>query len=209
MRRGFTLIELLVVIAIIAILAAILFPVFAKAREKARQSACLSNVKQITLALLQYVQDYDETFCPANQWPKGDGTLLTWHGSLGPYMKSTQLLICPSSRVHGYGWNYQQFGYYAATHVPPLYNGPCREMAVVKQPAETIILGDNPSTGQYGANSSTVIYGPTQVANTDDSINTCRRHNGGGNYGFVDGHGKWLSAEDAAGQDRLWTVAED
>ncbi|MGQ9733315.1 MAG: prepilin-type N-terminal cleavage/methylation domain-containing protein [Candidatus Zipacnadales bacterium] len=62
MRRGFTLIELLVVIAIIAILAAILFPVFAKAREKARQTSCLSNIKQISLAMLAYAQDYDERF---------------------------------------------------------------------------------------------------------------------------------------------------
>jgi prepilin-type N-terminal cleavage/methylation domain-containing protein len=64
MKRGFTLIELLVVIAIIAILAAILFPVFAKAREKARQTSCLSNCKQIALACLQYAQDYDETLAP-------------------------------------------------------------------------------------------------------------------------------------------------
>ena len=63
MRKGFTLIELLVVIAIIAILAAILFPVFAKAREKARQTSCLSNVKQIALGMLMYAQDYDERLC--------------------------------------------------------------------------------------------------------------------------------------------------
>src|SRR5437588_7739 len=64
--RGFTLIELLVVIAIIAILAAILFPVFARARENARRTACISNVKQIGLAWMMYVQDYDETFPPSN-----------------------------------------------------------------------------------------------------------------------------------------------
>jgi prepilin-type N-terminal cleavage/methylation domain-containing protein len=67
-RKGFTLIELLVVIAIIAILAAILFPVFAKAREKARQTSCLSNVKQIGLACLMYAQDYDEVLSPRGAW---------------------------------------------------------------------------------------------------------------------------------------------
>jgi prepilin-type N-terminal cleavage/methylation domain-containing protein len=80
MRKGFTLIELLVVIAIIAILAAILFPVFAKAREKARQSSCLSNIKQIGLAFLQYCQDYDEKFVLSHTTsgqvlPDADGTL--------------------------------------------------------------------------------------------------------------------------------------
>ena len=93
-RRGFTLIELLVVIAIIAILAAILFPVFAKAREKARQSSCLSNLKQIMLASLQYAQDYDETvarFKPINIAP-----FVLWYDTYDPYIKNTQVFVCPS-----------------------------------------------------------------------------------------------------------------
>ena len=95
-RRGFTLIELLVVIAIIAILAAILFPVFAKAREKARAISCTSNVKQIGLAILQYNQDNDEKFMPglaiatpANAVGQG------WAGQTSPYAKSTGLYKCP------------------------------------------------------------------------------------------------------------------
>jgi len=94
--RGFTLIELLVVIAIIAILAAILFPVFAKVREKARQTSCLSNEKQIGLAFEQYVEDYDEL------WPSGDAVTATgevpgtgWASTVYPYIKSTQLYKCP------------------------------------------------------------------------------------------------------------------
>src|ERR1700716_4263053 len=85
-RKGFTLIELLVVIAIIAILAAILFPVFAQAREKARQSTCLSNLKQIGLAIMTYAQDYDETLVMAN-YPDGPNNIL-WMGLLDPYVKS-------------------------------------------------------------------------------------------------------------------------
>ena len=114
-RRGFTLIELLVVIAIIAILAAILFPVFAKAREKARQASCQSNLKQIGIAFKMYVQDYDE------QWPRADpinGNLNT-PGQLGsrgmdfgfsgwisngliPYTKNQQIYICPSINTDGF-----------------------------------------------------------------------------------------------------------
>jgi prepilin-type N-terminal cleavage/methylation domain-containing protein/prepilin-type processing-associated H-X9-DG protein len=86
-RRGFTLIELLVVIAIIAILAAILFPVFAQAREKARSAACLSNLKQIGLALGMYVQDYDEGF-PMGHYPLATGGLITWRQLLEPYVKA-------------------------------------------------------------------------------------------------------------------------
>ncbi|BDI31207.1 hypothetical protein CCAX7_32580 [Capsulimonas corticalis] len=90
-HRGFTLIELLVVIAIIAILAAILFPVFAKAREKARQISCSSNLKQLSLGLLQYVQDNDETF-PASGWL---GIGMGWAGKMYPYIKSTGVFHCP------------------------------------------------------------------------------------------------------------------
>jgi prepilin-type N-terminal cleavage/methylation domain-containing protein/prepilin-type processing-associated H-X9-DG protein len=92
-NRGFTLIELLVVIAIIAILAAILFPVFARARENARRSSCQSNMKQIGLGLMQYTQDYDERF------PNGiaPGTVgFNWAGQVMPYIKSTQIFVCPS-----------------------------------------------------------------------------------------------------------------
>jgi prepilin-type N-terminal cleavage/methylation domain-containing protein len=85
MRKGFTLIELLVVIAIIAILAAILFPVFAKAREKARQTSCLSNVKQIALAMMMYYQD-SEAFTPRAVWMQ----------RIQPYVNNQQIFRCPS-----------------------------------------------------------------------------------------------------------------
>src|SRR5579871_5464664 len=90
-RRGFTLIELLVVIAIIAILAAILFPVFAQAREKARQTSCLSNTKQMSLAVLQYIQDYDENYPMGvqNDWNN------SWPVLVQPYVKSIQVFRCP------------------------------------------------------------------------------------------------------------------
>ncbi|RYX85992.1 DUF1559 domain-containing protein [bacterium] len=93
--NGFTLIELLVVIAIIAILAAILFPVFARARENARRSSCMSNLKQIGLGFLQYTQDYDEQYpvgVLTNGVPRGNG----WAGQVAPYIKSIQIFRCPS-----------------------------------------------------------------------------------------------------------------
>jgi len=95
-KSGFTLIELLVVIAIIAILAAILFPVFAKVREKARQITCASNLKQIGLGLTQYVQDNDECF-PYARIDGVPGGQQPWHGMIYPYVKSTQVYKCPDN----------------------------------------------------------------------------------------------------------------
>ncbi len=107
---GFTLIELLVVIAIIAILAAILFPVFAQAREAARSTSCLSNVKQISLGVMMYIQDYDEKFCPSRYdtvgpqrdqpdrpWSVTRNQHTDWATLIYPYVKNTQIFHCPSA----------------------------------------------------------------------------------------------------------------
>jgi len=96
-KRAFTLIELLVVIAIIAILAAILFPVFARARENARRASCQSNLKQIGLAELQYVQDYDETYSGSFRDDPGLGGRVSYAEMIFPYIKSTQIFGCPSA----------------------------------------------------------------------------------------------------------------
>ncbi len=117
--QGFTLIELLVVIAIIALLAAILFPVFARARENARKSSCLNNMKQLGLGILQYTQDYDETFfwgLPINGqgWP-GIG----WAGATNPYIKNFQVYRCPNDRGGGTSstFNSTQISYAFSTTV--------------------------------------------------------------------------------------------
>jgi prepilin-type N-terminal cleavage/methylation domain-containing protein/prepilin-type processing-associated H-X9-DG protein len=201
MRRGFTLIELLVVIAIIAILAAILFPVFARAREKARQTSCLSNVKQMMLGVMMYTQDYDERLCIGARWFVGGvgGTGRYWIDGLEPYVKNVQIFKCPSRTdlTWGYGWNYQEFGYE--------YNdGASRSsycstpLAAITAPATTILLGDD------GGGTARLLYKRT-------AANTADWHNGGANMGLCDGHAKWYSKADlvksVAGVAEPWRFA--
>jgi len=103
--RGFTLIELLVVIAIIAILAAILFPVFAQAREKARQTQCTSNAKQMATAIQMYKQDFDETYPQAYYYANdnsGSGGYVQWSGLIQPYTKNFGMFVCPSDPLKGH-----------------------------------------------------------------------------------------------------------
>ena len=101
-RQAFTLIELLVVIAIIAVLAAILFPVFAQARDKARQASCLSNTRQIGSAVMMYAQDHDEGLPP--WWTSTPTGYAYWHVHLKPYVKNLQVFICPSA---GLMWSFR------------------------------------------------------------------------------------------------------
>ena len=104
-RNGFTLIELLVVIAIIAILAAILFPVFAQAREKAKQTSCLSNMKQIGLSLIMYAEDYNQNLPSAYYYLNGansDGGYMHWSGMIMPYVKNEKIFVCPSNPFGGF-----------------------------------------------------------------------------------------------------------
>jgi prepilin-type N-terminal cleavage/methylation domain-containing protein len=146
-KRGFTLIELIVVIAIIAILAAILFPVFAQAREKARQSSCLSNLKQIGLAITLYIADYEAY--PLSSSPSTTVPRTRWPDYVSPYVKNEPLFICPSAsltlfgkqwahdptkRYGGYGYNYQYLGNSRFPFTAP--------DAAVQVPAETVVVAD-------------------------------------------------------------------
>ncbi len=183
-RTGFTLIELLVVIAIIAILAAILFPVFARAREKARQTSCLSNTKQLILGMMMYTQDYDECL-PGYIYSAGTSPRLHWYELIEPYVKNAQIFICPSAPTRkptGYGFNYR-FISYGMNDPTNCVGDPITALAAVKFPAETIILADSTQYYVRGPGTTTASYWPAA------------RHNGGANFGLADGHAKWYNAD--------------
>jgi prepilin-type N-terminal cleavage/methylation domain-containing protein/prepilin-type processing-associated H-X9-DG protein len=219
--RGFTLIELLVVIAIIAILAAILFPVFAQARDKARQATCLSNCKQIGLALMMYAQDYDETFCASRRASSccNSGTLSNpWNMVILPYTKNERIFACPADFTRQAGER-QTRSYVALAGPPDLMSG-CdylncvmgpnwgATLASVTSPAGTVCMYER---WEYGSHLDTASFvhanltedwcrnGPNKVAYpaknrwfTYNPPTYDGPHAQGGNLIFCDGHAKLL-----------------
>jgi len=202
-RNGFTLIELLVVIAIIAILAAILFPVFAQAREKARATTCLSNGKQMGLAVMMYAQDYDESY------PQGyyDGPPAAWWMTLiQPYMKDRDLgglRSCPSAPSKN--WAYSMNDYLST-----------KSQSVITNVADTVLIGDGTQNPKWNLASSSTYYvwwkpeawNPKPAGNftkgdpnaslvdidedTEKAVGYLRyRHNEGANLVYADGHAKY------------------
>ncbi len=183
-RSGFTLIELLVVIAIIAILAAILFPVFAKAREKARAASCLSNVKQLGLAYMQYAQDYDEWF-PGFLTGNSAGLRLAWYTVVQPYVKNTQCYICPSTKFYNTPSRYSTSGNDSSGN----YYG--YNMATIQRPTEKFLIAD----GAGESSAHTAVVSLTCMVNGMYSVGACRghlwpAHNDMANVAFCDGHAK-------------------
>lgn len=208
--RAFTLIELLVVIAIIAILSSILFPVFAQARDKARQTACLSNQRQIGMGFLQYFQDNDEQFPHV----KGQSP---WILTVQPYMKSKQILRCPNDNSNLWGdalkprsTSYTLNGYLAPGNSKDTHGGNYPNIASIQKPASVIFLAESAKT--FGGNyfHAHVWNPPTSmshwIAATDrpGDIDT-DRHAGGFNATYLDGHAKWAKFSQVWWRDASFT----
>jgi len=188
-RQGFTLIELLVVIAIISILAAILFPVFARARENARRASCQSNVKQILIGMMMYAQDYDDRYVPTYTV----NPLEFWPKKVEPYLKSTQIYNCPS--VTGppyssitdyypyYGLNSQIFEYNAAE--APWQSPRGISMSLIEQPSATVLMADSKSSPRVNPEGFT-----QEPAYNAPASYPQYRHLETTTVGFFDGHVK-------------------
>ncbi len=210
-RKAFTLIELLVVIAIIAILAAILFPVFARARENARRASCMSNLKQIALGFRMYSQDYDEKMpmmstntsttpvipgdTQFNYYSGGGYYWNTWASQIYPYIKSTQIFLCPSNpftTTNPYVWYGSSYGLpsnavnSSGALVSYFNTTTSISLAQFQQPSQSMLISEKGAGG-----------GP-QYLLSGQYYAMWAAHFDGGNVAFVDGHVKWLkfSSED-------------
>lgn len=201
MRRGFTLIELLVVIAIIAILAAILFPVFSRAREKARQTTCTSNLKQLGMGIMMYAQDYDDTLPPAQF---GDWWQQCWKYITLPYVKNEDIYSCPSApanlnRPNGtspYGIN---------AYIGEVYFS--LPLAQISQPAETLLLGEN-RDGDWVVEPNPDYCSTIPLPGPWPDPGWVRpAHFEGSNLAYCDGHAKWLPLTELHKDScRLWVL---
>jgi prepilin-type N-terminal cleavage/methylation domain-containing protein/prepilin-type processing-associated H-X9-DG protein len=224
--EGFTLIELLVVIAIIAILAAILFPVFAQARDKARQSSCLSNDKQLGIALMQYVDDWErypqlDTFYPC--WPPAAvGTGDSWATKLLPYMKSVAIFKCSSDprvppeyyaawgryrlwdwqygkNVCSYSYNEILGGYMAYPATDPMQHKIGMQPSEVRSPSNVIAISETRFTGHGAQSVAYPVYGAWfHIFYMCNTGAGVKQgcHVGGYNFAFADGHAKWFKLDD-------------
>jgi len=223
-RTGFTLIELLVVIAIIAILAAMLFPVFAQARAKARQAVCLSNCKQIASGLMMYMQDYDE-WLPINynarfRWPQNSYIYNTvqitpWYLAVGPYVKNTNVWACPQGnfRMTRYGRAVMpgrglNMGMSYPLSWGDTAGGP--GPSTCPWPAETFLFGDGRTPVTWAEEIAFANMYPHNWWDLAPPIGYGRvpfgehlaRHQGGSNIGFLDGHVKWVRWEQLQAYER-------
>lgn len=211
-KQAFTLIELLVVIAIIAILAAILFPVFARARENARRTSCVSNGKQMGLATMMYLQDYDETF-PRNRQPAPHASTF-WQHTLQPYIKTTNIFLCPSTtRTNvadgGYGANVRLF--VNDISLTPL------KLAAIQAPANIYMIMDYgtwriletyitaPENASYlpgVGNAAGLSPSNCPIGGSAGAQKECMngRHFDGVTVNFADGHSKWLKTSVVYGE---------
>lgn len=207
-HTGFTLIELLVVIAIIAILASILFPVFARARENARRTSCASNMKQIGLGIMQYMQDYDGRYVRGTTG-RGGGESETWTNALQPYLKSTQIFQCPSDQATEVNtWWMGSLPAAQQFHISYLYNRSVSGSvdAAMKNPSGTLMAVDGGTNPAASDNPLVWLSSPKGTAFLirsfvgDDTTDTegrgedyaapAARHLETANVLYVDGHVK-------------------
>jgi prepilin-type N-terminal cleavage/methylation domain-containing protein/prepilin-type processing-associated H-X9-DG protein len=232
LHKGFTLIELLVVIAIIAILAAILFPVFAQARQKAQQTQCLSNMRQVSVAIGMYAQDWDGVLPITMDLLSNDQTtvLHSWFTELSPYITSNQIYWCPSDPDRSDPSMWGSF------EMNGMLTDGARPISAAAQPSATILMaeraphwatlpGNNPAnqasdyydycldTWLPDGNWPAGICGNPYLPHADGTAGWStrldpQRHTGGSNYAFLDGHVKWMQWTQTytSQSDNMWDL---